>query len=134
MSRFGNPLDSFGRNVYVDGYGTPWGRGWRRINGFLSHKPLGNFCDGIYPNRFGRRDSPGRGDRYRATAMGPGVTPIVRWVGPPPGPYRPGSAGHPLDFVLAPGGRTPFDAALDARLDAEQEAIAPADDKCHRTP
>ncbi len=33
---------------------------------------------------------------YRATAMGPGVTPIVEWQGGPPGDYRTG--GFPSRF------------------------------------
>ena len=28
------------------------------------------------------------GKRYRATANGPGVTPIVAWLGDSPGPYN----------------------------------------------
>jgi hypothetical protein len=128
----GNPTDAYGRNVYVDTHDSPWGDGWKRVNGFLAHRPAGNFCDAAYPNRFGRVKA-GRGDRYRATAMGPGVTPIVRWEGPPPGPYRPGPPEHPFAFTLAADHRLPYDAQLDEQLDDEQRRIAPPGDSCNAT-
>ncbi len=80
----GAPLDSYGRNVYVDTFDSRYGRGWRRENGFLTHRPNGSFCYGFYPHG----DRPvGKGSRYRATVIGPGVTPDVMAQGPAPGPY-----------------------------------------------
>jgi len=73
-TRRGAPLDTFGRNVYVDTYGSAYGSGWHRENGFLAQKPTGLFCYALGPNH-------GKGTMYRATALGPGVTPIVSWVG-----------------------------------------------------
>ncbi|MGZ4333345.1 MAG: hypothetical protein ACXVRJ_03635, partial [Gaiellaceae bacterium] len=32
----GNPLDTFGRNVYVDTYDSAYGAGWKRENSFLT--------------------------------------------------------------------------------------------------
>jgi hypothetical protein len=83
-TRTGVPLDAYGRNVYVDTFGSAYGPGWRRENSFLAHKPTGVFCYGFYPH--GARPS-GMGTRYRATAIGPGVTPDVTWEGPAPGGY-----------------------------------------------
>jgi hypothetical protein len=70
----GAPLDTYGRNIYVDTYGSAYGVGWHRENGFLAHKPTGIFCYALGP-------AHGKGAQYRATALGPGVTPIVSWVG-----------------------------------------------------
>jgi hypothetical protein len=80
----GRPLDSFGRNVYVDTLDSAYGPGWRRENGFLVHRPTGVFCYGFY-----RHDAlpSGAGTRYRATVIGPGVTPDVSWEGRPLRPY-----------------------------------------------
>jgi hypothetical protein len=83
----GNPLDSYGRNVYVDTFDSRYGSGWRRENGFLTHRPNGSFCYGFYPHG---NHPAGRGTRYRATAIGPGVTPDVTAEGPAPGPYHAG--------------------------------------------
>jgi hypothetical protein len=83
----GEPLDSFGRNIYVDTWGSAYGVGWRRENSFLTHVRTGGFCYGFYPH--GSRPS-GRGARYRATVIGPGVTPDVYWEGIPPESYDPG--------------------------------------------
>jgi hypothetical protein len=80
----GVPLDSFGRNVYVDTFDSAYGRGWRRENGFLTHLGNGGFCYGFYPHQ-GRPS--GMGTRYRVTVSGPGVTPDVMWKGPAPGAY-----------------------------------------------
>jgi hypothetical protein len=76
----GRPLDPFGRNVYVDTLDSAYGPGWRRENGFLTHRPTGAFCYGFY--RHGSAPA-GTGRRYRATVVGPGVTPDVSWVGRP---------------------------------------------------
>jgi hypothetical protein len=105
----GDPTDGWGRNVYVDTYDSKWGKGWWRLQAFLTHRPKGNFCVGTY--NFGH-SQPGMGSEYRATIMGPGVTPIVRWTGPSPGPY---------------------DAAADAIANAEQRQLAPKTDSCYHT-
>lgn len=80
----GVPLDPYGRNVYLDTYASAYGRGWRRENSFLAHRPNGNFCYGFLPRRsyYDRSTRPaGVGTRYRATAIGPGVAPDVFWTG-----------------------------------------------------
>jgi hypothetical protein len=76
----GSPLDSYGRNIYVDTFDSAYGRGWHRENGFLTHHrghTLGDFCYGFFPH-FGH--PTGKGTKYRATVPGPGVTPDVMWT------------------------------------------------------
>jgi hypothetical protein len=80
----GRPVDAYGRNIYVDTLGSRYGRGWRRENSFLARRPKGAFCYGFYPH--GSRPA-GKGSRYRATVVGPGVTPDVMWEGPAPGRF-----------------------------------------------
>ena len=65
----GAPLDPFGRNIYVDTFGSAYGPGWQRENSFLSHRGTGTFCYGFYPHadrpaREGH-EVPGHGDRPR---------------------------------------------------------------------
>ena len=85
----GNPLDSYGRNVYVDTFNSAYGKGWHRANSFLTHHKghtLGDFCYGFYPFA----DHPrGNGTKYRATVEGPGVTPDVLWEQNDIGPLNP---------------------------------------------
>ena len=73
----GVPLDTFGRNLYLDTFNSAYGNGWKRENSFLMHKGTGKFCYGFY--RHGARPE-GHGTRYRATIIGPGVTPDVYWA------------------------------------------------------
>ncbi len=85
----GSPLDAFGRNLYVDTFDSAYGPGWKRENSFLTHGPGGTFCYGFYPGQNGSGRPSGAGTRYRATIIGPGVTPDVYWEGPAPGAYDP---------------------------------------------
>jgi hypothetical protein len=80
----GVPLDSFGRNLYVDTFGSAYGAGWERENSFLTHKPNGTFCYGFYAHG---THPIGKGTMYRATVIGPGVTPDILWQGQAPGAY-----------------------------------------------
>ena len=89
----GATLDAFGRNIYVDPLDSVYGGGRRCENSFLTHRGRGTFCYGFYPH--GSRP-PGTGTRYRATVIGPGVTPDVTWEGAAPGPYN-----HDLQQQLA---------------------------------
>ena len=75
----GNPLDGYGRNIYLDTYDSAYGKGWRRENSFLTHhrgRTVGDFCYGFYPHA---GHPSGDGTKYRATVEGPGVTPDVMW-------------------------------------------------------
>jgi hypothetical protein len=82
----GDPRDIFGRNVYLDTYDSVYGPGWRREMGLLTHRPTGAFCYGFSAHP---PHPPGNGTRYRATVVGPGVTPDLMWEGEAPGPYDP---------------------------------------------
>src|SRR5215475_1289140 len=76
----GAPLDSYGRNVYLDTFDSAYGKGWHRENSFLTHHrghTLGDFCYGFF--RHGAHPS-GQGIEYRTTVEGPGVTPDVMWT------------------------------------------------------
>jgi hypothetical protein len=79
----GQPLDSFGRNVYLDTFNSAYGTGWMRENSFLTHKNDGVFCYSVNPHP---GHPAGTGTQYRATIMGPGVTPDVMWEGLAPDP------------------------------------------------
>jgi hypothetical protein len=96
----GVPLDTFGRNIYVDTFDSAYGSGWKRENSFLTHRSKGSFCYGFYPH--GERPI-GSGSKYRAIAIGPGVTPDVMWQG---------------------NGIGPYDAAADATANVAQRAVA----------
>jgi hypothetical protein len=80
----GQPLDTFGRNIYVDTFNSKYGQGWKRENSFLTHRGSGVFCYGFYPHG---RYPIGKGDRYRATVIGPGVTPDLFWMADAPGAF-----------------------------------------------
>lgn len=80
----GNPLDTFGRNLYVDTFDSAYGPGWKRENSFLMHKGTGKFCYGFYSH--GARPV-GAGTKYRATIIGPGVTPDIYWESDALGEY-----------------------------------------------
>lgn len=73
-TRFGSPTDAFGRVVYLDTRDSAYGKGWVRENGFVTHNPTGVFCYDLTPHRNGLIPA---GSAYRASAIGPGVTPDV---------------------------------------------------------
>ena len=80
----GNPLDSYGRNVYIDTLDSAYGSGWRRENSALTHRGTGVFCYSFNPHD---AHPAGNGSKYRITVIGPGVTPDVMWQGDAPGTY-----------------------------------------------
>ena len=102
---------AYGRNIYLDTLNSAYGPGWRRENSFLSHKASG--CSATASTRTTRiratrrsgKRPEGKGERYRATVVGPGVLPDVTWEGAAPAAY---------------------DAALDRQLlDASARSTAP---------
>jgi hypothetical protein len=108
----GIPLDPYGRNIYLDTRDSAYGKGWRRENAFLPHRPNGNFCYGFIARRsyYDRTTRPaGAGSNYRATAIGPGVAPDVFWTGAAP---------------------TAFDVAYEARMNRLSDQIAGGDPSC----
>ncbi len=85
----GKPLDTFGRNVYLDSFGSDYAGGagtWMRVNSWLTHKSTGAWCYGISPH--GSAGLTGAGSQYRLTIMGPGVAPDVSVTVPSPGAYN----------------------------------------------
>ena len=81
----GQPLDSFGRNLYVDTFDSTYGPGWRRENSFLTHSPSGTWCYSVNPHN---NRPAGTGSQYRLTILGPGVTPDISVTIRAPGPYN----------------------------------------------
>jgi len=79
----GDPLDRYGRVLYLDTLDSAYGPGWRRENGFVSRNPDGTFCYGFVPHttHAGELRPAGHGRRYRLAVSGPGVTPDVAWEG-----------------------------------------------------
>jgi hypothetical protein len=79
----GDPLDRYGRVLYLDTLDSAYGRGWYRENGFVARRPDGTFCYGFVPHtsHTGERRPAGHGVRYRLAVSGPGVTPDVQWEG-----------------------------------------------------
>lgn len=96
----GNPLDTFGRNVYVDTFDSAYGAGWHRENSFLTHTGTGAFCYSVNPHG---AHPAGRGTKYRATVEGPGVTPDVMWQGSSPGAYDKDADAIANDAIRALG-------------------------------
>jgi hypothetical protein len=96
----GAPLDGYGRLIYLDTYDSALGTGWKRENSFGARRPDGHFCYGFLPReRYagyppGPMRPAGNGERYRLTAGGPGVTPLVmtQVAGLPE--YREGDPAH----------------------------------------
>ena len=110
----GSPLDGYGRNIYVDTLDSRYGKGWRRENAFLAHRPTGIFCYGFYP--FTSR-GPGNGAQYRLSAVGPGVTPDVSITMP---------GLHDYDA------RNPADVEYEKQQNGLLSSIVGVDKKCGR--
>jgi hypothetical protein len=111
-TKAGSPLDDFGRNIYVDTFDSRYGKGWRRENAFLAHRPTGIFCYGFYP--FTSR-GPGNGSKYRLNVVGPGVTPDISVVVP---------GLHDFDR------NSPGDVAYENQQNAALDSIVGVDKKC----
>jgi hypothetical protein len=87
-TRNGNPTDGYGRNLYIDTFGSAYGPGWKRETSIVFRKPSGAFCYSFWPTTDvslpgypGNRRPAGNGSRYRISVAGPGVTPDVVWEG-----------------------------------------------------
>jgi hypothetical protein len=104
-TRSGVPLDTYGRNIFVDTLDSAYGGGWNRENSFITHRPTGGFCYGFYAHG---SHPAGNGRKYRATVIGPGVTPDVMWQGPAPPPYDPAAETQANDAQRAVLGNDPL--------------------------
>ena len=112
----GIPLDGYGRNVYIDTFDSVYGAGWKRESGILAHRGTGTLCHSFvpqvifahYPGAGGIRPAA-PGIKYRATAMGPGATPIVQ---------------------TEISGLGPFDPLVAAQWDGEFERVMAGDKVC----
>ena len=127
-TRFGAPLDGFGRLLYLDTFNSRYGRGWRRENSFVAHNPTGMFCYGFYPfdpTKGGYVHPPGQaavrgpgnGERYRITVEGPGLTPDVVWTGPGLHDYDP---------------KNPADVAYERQQNALLDSMVGVDRQCRQ--
>jgi len=85
-TRLGAPTDRYGRLIYLDTFNSRYGKGWRRENSFLAHRPSGLWCYSFlardptkgyaHPAGFPSTPrGPGNGEKYRLSVNGPGVTP-----------------------------------------------------------
>jgi hypothetical protein len=74
------PGEDFVRRAYINTFNSGYGPGWWRADALATHRPTGVFCAifaDYLKDRFGV--NRGRGERYRITIPGPGVTPDVAW-------------------------------------------------------
>lgn len=92
----GDPLDRYGRVLYLDTLDSAYGKGWYRENGFVARRPDGTFCYGFVPHttHTGELRPAGHGVRYRLAVSGPGVTPDVMWEGAGLADYDPSNPQH----------------------------------------
>jgi hypothetical protein len=87
--------DTWARNIYIDVYNSDYGPGWRHDTAISTHPGNGGFCYSFVPQAppagypSSRPHGNGLGEQYRVSVIGPGVTPIVQWVGSRLGAYQP---------------------------------------------
>lgn len=114
----GDPLDRYGRVLYLDTYDSAYGAGWRRENGFVARRPHGTFCYGFVPHRIpsGETRPAGNGRSYRLATSGPGVTPDVVWEGAGLHDFRPSD---------------PNDRAHEASMNELQQQLVAGSTPCH---
>jgi hypothetical protein len=114
----GEPLDSYGRVLYLDTLDSAYGPGWRRENGFVARSPDGSFCYSFVPHttHTGERRPAANGRRYRLSVVGPGVTPDVTWEG---------------DGLPAFDRSNPEHVKLEADMNALQRQVAWGGQVCH---
>ena len=128
-THFGAPTDNYGRLLYLDTHNSPYGKGWRREEAFVTSGPPGIFCFGFFrrnpfvnghphpPGTPHKRRGPAHGDQYRITAVGPGVTPDIAWHGLGLHRYDPNNAN---------------DVAMEQSMNAKLDEIRGGWRKCHQ--
>lgn len=114
----GQPLDGYGRVLYLDTLDSALGPGWRRENGFVARRPTGAFCYGFVPHRThtGEPRPAANGRRYRLAVSGPGVTPDIVWEGAGLPDFEPENAEH---------------RGLEERMNALQRQLFAGSKPCH---
>lgn len=114
----GYVCDLVGRNVLVDALDSDYGRGWRRVNGFLASPPSGQFCYGFNRKDHGdgtfSRYGVSKVNRYRISVAGPYVSPDIS-----------------REFHLRTGA---YDADIDAVANAEQRRLVGSNTHCNCLP
>jgi hypothetical protein len=79
--------DPWARNVSIDSFDSSFGPGWKHVTQIGTHRGNGGFCYTFVPQpppaSYPGRDTHGNGlgKRIRISVTGPGVTPVVQWVG-----------------------------------------------------
>jgi len=79
--------DPFARNISIDTFNSDFGPGWRHDTAISTHLGDGGFCYSFVPQAppLGYPGTTplgnGLGVQYRVSVAGPGVLPIVQWVG-----------------------------------------------------
>ena len=79
--------DVWARNIYIDAFDSDYGPGWRHDTAINTHPKNGGFCYTFVPQAppsgypSTKPNGNGLGKQYRISVIGPGVTPIVQWVG-----------------------------------------------------
>jgi hypothetical protein len=82
-----NVRDAFSRNISIDTFNSSYGPGWQHATQISTHAGNGGFCYTFVPQPppagYPSQDPHGNGlgEQIRVEAIGPGVTPIVQWVG-----------------------------------------------------
>ena len=81
-------VDPFARNISIDTFNSDYGPGWRHDTAISTHLGSGGFCYSFVPQApppgypGGKPRGDGLGEQYRVSVIGPGVMPVVQWVGP----------------------------------------------------
>jgi hypothetical protein len=79
--------DTWARNIYIDSYDSDYGPGWKHDTAISTHPGSGGFCYTFVPQAppagypSTKPNGNGLGEQTRVSVIGPGVTPIVQWVG-----------------------------------------------------
>ena len=85
----------YARRVYFDTLNSGYGAGWHRANAILTHRGTGTFCAIFaYDHEDKGVVNGARGERYRLTIPGPGVTPDLHIELEALPDYDPGNAAH----------------------------------------
>jgi hypothetical protein len=102
-------VDPFARNISIDTYNSDFGPGWRHVTAISTHKANGGFCYSFVPQAAPagypatKPRGNGLGRLYRVSVIGPGVMPIVQWVGNRLGRFDPAqqaTATRRFDAIL----------------------------------